>query len=46
MDFFIKAYILFVCLWDGFSGAFQYWKTEIYGHELDERMCCDGKMCG
>jgi len=45
-DRLFKLYVLFVVLWDGISGAFQYWKTEIYDRELDERVCCDGRMCG
>lgn len=41
-----KIYILFVILYDGVTSSFQYWKNEIKDRDLDERVCCDGSMCG
>lgn len=46
MDFFLKLYLFFVISIDGFRGSCQYWSNEIYKRDLDERVCCDGKMCG
>ncbi len=42
MDFIRKLYILYVCLYDGLSGGLQYWKSEIYPHDLDDWECCNG----
>ena len=40
-----KLRILYLVLWDSIAGGFDYWKIEIWDHDLDERYCCDGKMC-
>lgn len=42
MDYLRKIYILICCVWDGISGGFNYWKTEIYSHDLDDYECCNG----
>jgi len=44
-DIFLKIKILFWVIQDSIGGGWGYWKSEIWKHDLDERYCCDGKMC-
>jgi hypothetical protein len=45
-DFLFKLFILRIILKDGITGAFEYWKSEIYHKDLDQHTCCDGQLCG
>lgn len=44
-DFLFKLWILILIMRDGITGAFNYWKAEIYRKDLDNHACCSGHLC-
>lgn len=46
IDFFLKLLILKIEVIHAVAGAFHYWHKDVWPKALDNRICCDGNMCG